>query len=111
MLRLHQLAQDEIREAAAWYEERSPGLGKRFVSAVRDVFESLESNPRQYASLETLSSDLPIRRALVGDFPYLIIFELFEAEVFVYAVAHTARRPNYWRQRKRKRQKPSRQFQ
>lgn len=102
MLRLHRRAKDEIRAAAAWYEERSAGLGRRFVSAVREVFESLEARPHRFAHLETVSDDAPIRRVLVRGFPYLVIFELFGDEVFVYAVAHAARRPNYWRQRKRK---------
>jgi toxin ParE1/3/4 len=101
MLRLHKLAQEEIRAAAAWYEERNSGLGKRFVAAVRDVLEALEANPRQFASLETISAELPIRRGLIAEFPYLVIFEVFENDVFVYAVAHAARRPNYWRRRKR----------
>jgi len=101
MLRLHQRALDEIREAASWYEARSNGLGTRFVATVREVLESLESNPNQFATLETLSPEFPIRRALVSDFPYLVIFELFDQEVFVYAVSHASRRPNYWRRRKR----------
>ena len=102
MLRLHQRASDEIREAAAWYEDRSTGLGVRFVAAVREVFESLESSPQHFAQLETIANDTAIRRALVGEFPYLVVFELFDEEVFVYAVAHASRRPNYWRQRNRK---------
>lgn len=102
MLRLHQRAKEEIREAARWYEERSTGLGTRFVAAVRNVFENLETSPQQFAQLETVSADAPIRRVLVGDFPYLVVYELFGNEVFVYAVAHASRRPNYWRRRKRK---------
>jgi plasmid stabilization system protein ParE len=102
MLRLHQRAKEEIREAAAWYEERGPGLGRRFVSAVSEVFESIEKQPDQFAHLETLSDQIAIRRVLLRDFPYLVVFELFDDDVFVYAVAHAARRPNYWRRRNRK---------
>jgi plasmid stabilization system protein ParE len=76
-------------------------LGKRFVESIRQVFESLEANPSQFSSLETLSPNVPIRRALVKDFPYVIVFEIFADGVFVYAVAHAARMPNYWRRRKR----------
>jgi toxin ParE1/3/4 len=101
MLRLHQLAGEEIREAAAWYDERSAGLGARFVDPVGEAFELLEANPGQFGQLETLSSELPIRRVLLRGFPFLIVFELFDAEIFAYAVAHASRRPNYWRRRKR----------
>lgn len=100
MLRLHQRSLDEIREAASWFDARSLGLGTRFVGAVRDVLDSLESNPTRFATLETLSPDIPIRQALIADIPYLVVFELFAEEVSVYPVSHAARRPNYWRRRK-----------
>lgn len=76
-------------------------MGNRFVAAVRDVFEDLEANPQLFAQLETVSADTVIRRVLVNDFPYLVMFELFDEEGFVYAVAHASRRPNDWRRRKR----------
>jgi toxin ParE1/3/4 len=100
MLRLHKLASEEIRKAAGWYEERSNGLGARFIAATAEAFEALEAHPTQYGQLETLSPELPIRRILLRGFPYLVVFELFGDDVFVYAVAHASRRPNYWRRRK-----------
>lgn len=102
MLRLHRRATEEIREAAEWYDARSTGLGSRFVGAAREIFEQLESSPEQFSQLETLSTDPPIRRgAMVDGFPYIVVFELIDDDVFVIAVSHTSRRPNYWRRRKR----------
>jgi toxin ParE1/3/4 len=101
ILRLHRRAEAEIREAAEWYGERTTGLDRRFVQAVRAAFESLERDSEQFAKLETIDDQNRIRRFLVQGFPYLIIYESFENEVFVYAVAHASRRPNYWRRRKR----------
>jgi hypothetical protein len=100
-LRLHRLAEAEIREAAQWYEARGQGLGKRFLADVRSSLERLESDPLQYATLETTSKSLRLQRILLDEFPYLIVYECFEGETFVYAVAHASRRPNYWRRRKR----------
>lgn len=101
MLRLHERAKDEIREAAAWYDGQNQGLGRRFVAAVRDAFDSLEEDPQRFAKLETLARNTSFRRILVRGFPYMVVFEPLEHDVFVYAVAHAARRPNYWRRRKR----------
>ncbi len=101
MLRVHRRATEEIREAAEWYDARSAGLGVRFVRSVREVFEQIDSTPEQFSQLETLTTDLPIRRAMVNGFPYIVVFEPIDDEVFVFAVAHTSRRPNYWRRRKR----------
>ena len=39
------------------------------------------------------------RRALIRRFPYAIFFESSEATITVYAVFHTARDPQKWRER------------
>jgi toxin ParE1/3/4 len=101
IVRLQKRAEAEIREAASWYRLRSEGLGKRFLSAIRVAFEQLETAATRYGRLETLPDDAPFRRILLEDFPYLIVFEVVGDDVFIYAVAHSSRRPNYWRRRKR----------
>ena len=89
-LRLHRLAEEEIRNAAEWYEARGEGLGHRFLADVRSALDRLESDPSQYASLETTSKSLRFQRILLDEFPYLIVYERFESETFVYAVAHAS---------------------
>jgi len=39
------------------------------------------------------------RKAAVSHFPYLLVMLEFEGEVKIVAVAHTSRRPEYWRER------------
>jgi hypothetical protein len=82
---------------------RTPGehLDRRFLNAVREGLESLEKHPHRFAKLETTSDRSSFRRLLLKGFPYLIVYEVFDDQVFVYAVAHASRRPNYWRTRKR----------
>ena len=104
IVRLHKRAEAEIRETAAWYHVRGENLGVRFLGAVRTALEQLESQTARFSKLESIPGDLAIYRARVKDFPYLVIFEVFEKEVFVYAVAHASREPNYWRRRKRPKQ-------
>lgn len=99
--RLHPLASAEVGEAARWYQARGEGLDERFMSAVRTALESIEANARRFAKLETLGVTTNYRRVLVRKFPYFIVFRVFDDEIFVYAVAHGSRRPNYWRHRKR----------
>jgi len=36
------------------------------------------------------------RRALLRRFPYMVVFEVVEDRIVVWAVAHTKRRPGYW---------------
>ncbi len=44
-IELHSAAQEELSEAFQWYEERSPGLGVRFIEAVSLRFSELSNHP------------------------------------------------------------------
>ncbi len=43
-----------------------------------------------------------IRRFLLRRFPYVIIYEIVSDEIHILAVAHTKRRPGYWKNRGRR---------
>lgn len=43
------LAQQDIKEAAQWYNERQPGLGKRFIAHVRQKVHFIRQNPQAVA--------------------------------------------------------------
>ena len=101
ILRQHRRAEAEFRGALAWYREESVEVAIRFHAAVLETLNKIESDPERFSVLETLGEATHIRRARVMGFPYVVIFELLEAELFVFAIAHTSRRPGYWRRRKR----------
>jgi hypothetical protein len=44
----------------------------------------------------TARAAVPIRKAVLEQFPYLIAFEVDADRVLVLAVAHAKRRPLYW---------------
>ena len=92
-------AEEETREAAAWYEQQRPGLGLEFLAAIDTAIQRIRRAPAQFSRLETLPEEESVRRALTDRFPYAVIFEEGEEEIRVLAVAHTRRRPNYWRRR------------
>ncbi len=48
-IELHYAAQQELTEAFQWYEERSPGLGVRFIETVSEKLSELSNNPERYA--------------------------------------------------------------
>jgi plasmid stabilization system protein ParE len=87
-------AERDITEAYVWYEARRTGLGEEFLSSLDASAERIRRQPLIYPLVyETY------RRALMRRFPYAIFFECAETTVTVYAVFHTSRDPEKWRQR------------
>lgn len=93
-LRVLNAAECDISEAFAWYENRQSGLGVQFLRAVDVRIHSIQRSP------ETCGfAAAPYRSALVRRFPYAILYTYCENVVTVYAVFHTARDPQKWRER------------
>lgn len=82
----------ETEEARRWYNRQQKGLGKRFVNDVEKVINDIKANPF-FASVKFET----IRTAACKIFPYVVHYEIDEAEkiVRILSVFHFSRRP-YW---------------
>jgi len=90
----HLEAEAEFIAAAQYYEGQAENLGLDFISAVE----------RSYQRLMTFSeSGHPfgrrLRRVLIPGFPYGLLYRADPDRIFIVAVAHLRRRPDYWRHR------------
>ena len=90
------LAKLDIKEAAKWYNDRKPGLGKRFTRHVRQKVKFIRQNPKAVAIRYK-----DTRTALPDTFPYMIHFTMDEEQklVIVSAVLSTHRDPDMWTER------------
>lgn len=90
----HPEALAELEAQAVFYEERSPGLGERFV-------EQVEAAARLAAAMPSIGSPYQhgTRRVFPKDFPYAVVYRLVDGQMVVIAVAPFKRKPAYWRQR------------
>ena len=95
-VRVASAASDEFAATIRWYEARRPGLGGQFYDRVVDAIAKLETQP-DIGSV--VGSDPMTRRFLLHGFPYQIVYRLRPAEIVIVAVAHTKRRPGYWKKR------------
>ncbi len=93
---LHPEARVELRSAALWYDERTPGLGDRFIAQVTAALIAIEEHPQLYPIWPGLSASQQIHKAGLDRFPYLVAFQIQESRVLVLALAHASRRPLYW---------------
>jgi plasmid stabilization system protein ParE len=90
-------ASEEFTEAVRWYEQRRPGWGGKLFDAVTRTIERVQEHPEIGVQR---SSRLPSRQLLVQGFPYKVVYRVREHDVYVVAVAHTSRRPGYWKDRR-----------
>ncbi len=93
-IRLLPEARDEFDEATDWYEQKQAGLGATFVARVRDVLNRIAVNPQLHAVVYQ-----DVRKAVVRQFPYVVLYREEAGEVLVVAVFHTARDPGVWQGR------------
>lgn len=88
-------AQNDIRGAVAYYRTHSSRLASSFMNNVAHALLQLETFPESGASVAR-SSDKIIRRLLVKNFPYSVLYYIGSEVVFVLSVAHVHRKPRDW---------------
>ncbi|MBI4412563.1 MAG: type II toxin-antitoxin system RelE/ParE family toxin [Deltaproteobacteria bacterium] len=93
-VRFLSLAEREVNDAVAWYNEQSDNLGREFLDELDRAVRRVVSFP---ISCPELTPGL--RRCLLARFPYGIIYGVEDDTVVVVAVAHLHRKPNYWSDR------------
>ena|ERR1035441_3256699 len=85
-------AELDIAEAYVWYEGRKAGLGEEFLTSVDACLESIRRRPEMLSFTKAAV-------ALIRRFPNAVFYEPSGATVTIYAVFHTSRDPDKWRQR------------
>jgi plasmid stabilization system protein ParE len=75
-------------KAYKWYEDHRTGLGELFLAEVDKCYDKLEAIPESYQKIQK-----NFRQIIVRNFPYVVVFEILNNEVLVYAVFHTSRNP------------------
>jgi plasmid stabilization system protein ParE len=92
-LRVEPDAEEELTEAAEWYEARSAGLGVELVAVVDGAFEAIVAAPLAHPLWRP---GRPYRAKVLKQFPYVIFFRCEDDDVVVIAIALARRRPGYW---------------
>jgi plasmid stabilization system protein ParE len=93
-IRLHPAAQQELEEAAAFYDLEGPGLGAAFLADFEHAGDQIRRLPESSPVVHEHA-----RKKLMARFPYAVVYSLVEDDVFILAVAHRRRRPFYWQNR------------
>jgi len=94
-------ARAELDAAADRYELERPGRGQRFYAAVERAVNLIAAFPAAGPAFPDIRPERGARRRIVRGFPFVLAYRVLGDAVRIDAVAHTRRRPGYWRRRVR----------
>lgn len=94
----HPEALAEVREAMLWYEERQPGLGLGFLTALERAQQLVRDTQEIGRPIVLDGRRTEFRRVRLQRFPYGLIYQPGDP-VYVVAVAQERREPAFWRNR------------
>ena len=93
-VRFLSVAEAELDEAIAYYEDKESGLGLRFFSEVKSSVDRIVAYPRAWPRISE-----NCQRCRTKVFPYGIVFQKRDEEILIVAIAALHREPNYWKNR------------
>ncbi|MFH1674323.1 MAG: type II toxin-antitoxin system RelE/ParE family toxin [Pseudomonadota bacterium] len=85
------LAQLELDDSSEYYEFEASGLGARFREEVKRGIRRIREYPDGWTKEKN-----DVRRYLLHKFPYKILYSIEEDYIYIIAIAHCHRRPDYW---------------
>jgi len=93
-VRLRPEAEEDLADAAAWYEAQRPGLGKDFLDQALSTFASIVEQPVMFPTVHRRT-----RRALLHRFPFGVYYRIETDAIVVVSVMHGSRDPRLWKKR------------
>ena len=84
----------ELDDATHYYEIEQPGLGRRFREEVRKAARRIA----EYSEAWSIEKG-DVRKCILHKFTYKLLYSIEEDHIFVIAVAHQHRKPDYWVER------------
>ncbi len=90
----HPQAREEYAAAVQYYANLREELGEQLHAEVQRVLDTIAGDPQRYPSIRA-----QVRRAFTRRFPYAIVYADLPDTVWIVAVMHCKRLPDYWKNR------------
>jgi plasmid stabilization system protein ParE len=94
-LSFHAMAEQELNDAAGYYQSVRAGLGDAFLNEVERAIAQIAAHPEAAPLISRT-----VRKKLVARFPYNIMYSVTRSDIRILAIANQKRRPFYWRGRR-----------
>lgn len=84
----------EVKESYTWYQEKAEGLGDNFLDELESAYEIILKLPNTWPNF-----NMGFKRYVLTNFPFSVIYKYTDGVVYVVAVMHNSRKPDYWLKR------------
>lgn len=88
----HLEAEVEFIQATEYYRNISPELSRKFIDAFYEVIADINLFPEMAVQIHPIG----VRRISMKKFPYNLLYILDPDAIFIIALAHHNRHPDYW---------------
>ena len=92
---VHSAARIELDEAMGYYESRARGLGLDLQKKVEQAVGAIQQSPESWPAHKRTG----FRKYFVERFPFTVFYMDLPDLIWIVAVAHGSRRPDYWKRR------------
>lgn len=93
-VQFHPLSEKELTSSIDYLNEERTGFGFRLSDEFEYMIESIRQFPESFVIV-----DSPVRQAVLKTFKYSILFAVRSELIYVLALAHHSRHPDYWKPR------------
>lgn len=81
----------ELDDAITYYDLQSYGLGEKFLDEVLRTIKLISKFPQIWSK-----NTEHTRKAVMKKFPYSLIYSIHHNKIYIIAIAHHHREPEYW---------------
>jgi len=81
----------ELDDAIEYYNLQSHGFGEKFLDEVLQTIDLIVLFPEAWSEVTKHT-----RKALLRKFPYNVIYTIHKKKIYILAIAHQHREPEYW---------------
>lgn len=81
----------ELEDAMYFYELEYESFGQKFKKEVQKAAIRISEYPNAWSIVQG-----DIRKYILHKFPYMLLYSIENDHIFIIAIAHQHRKPNYW---------------
>lgn len=90
-IEIKELAITMMQTAYSWYEQQQKNLGESFLHELDNAFEKISTHPEYFSTIAKSYRKIKLKR-----FPYIVIYELLNQTIVIYAIFHTAQDASHY---------------